>query len=87
MYTIYIGNCNDCWNINFISAVLQECSIRFDLANHPEIDSLDDFVKCLSSNNINNLNKFINYGYFKVFSERTEKYTIKKWYYKCKIKI
>lgn len=50
-FHIYINNCNDDWSMNFISAVLQECGIHFDLENPPKIDSLDDLIKCLSSNN------------------------------------
>lgn len=37
--------------MNFISAVLQECGIHFDLKNPSKIDSLNDLIKCLSSNN------------------------------------
>ena len=50
-FNIYINNCNDDWSMNFISAVLQECGIHFNVENPPVIDSVDDLIKCLSSNN------------------------------------
>ena len=63
-FHIYINNCNDDWSMNFISAVLQECGIHFDLENPPKIDSLDDLIKCLSSNNSGIQSSSVWYGKF-----------------------
>ena len=53
-FHIEIIDSNDGWDMNFISAVLQECGIHFNLENPPEINSVDDLIKliCLSSSNI-----------------------------------
>ena len=38
---------NEKYNVGFMSAVLKECGVNFELDNPPVIDSVDDLVKCL----------------------------------------
>lgn len=47
---------NEKYDIGFISAVLKECGVDFELDNPPVIDSVDDLVKCLEKSLKNKLN-------------------------------
>lgn len=44
---IEIFNSNEKYDIGFLSAVLKECGVNFELDNQPIIASVDDLIKCL----------------------------------------
>ncbi len=46
-FHIEVFNSNEKYDIGFMSAVLKECGVDFELNNPPVIDSVDDLVKCL----------------------------------------
>ena len=55
-FHIEVFNSNENYTIGFMSAVLKECSVDFELNNPPVIDSVDDLVKCLDKSLKHKLN-------------------------------